>query len=174
METMIEYVHRCISEKNYDIAIDFTMGNGHDTLFLSTVANKVYSFDIQPAALENTRKLLKDQDNIKLILESHEDFDLYVDNFDVGIFNFGYLPNGDHTITTKADCSLRAIKKAVQCLNHQGSLFLVVYIGHEEGKKESLVIEEYVSQLDHISYNVALFKMMNKLSAPYVIQIEKR
>lgn len=25
-----------------------------------------------------------------------------------------------------------------------------------------------------ISYNVALFKMMNKLSAPYVIQIEKR
>ena len=92
----------------------------------------------------------------------------------VGIFNLGYLPNGDHQITTMADSSLQAIKKAVEYLNRKGELFLVVYIGHDEGKKESLLIEEYVASLDHISYNVALFKMMNKLSAPYVIQIEKR
>ena len=40
METMIEYVHNRIKRKDYQIAIDFTMGNGHDTLFLSKVLNK--------------------------------------------------------------------------------------------------------------------------------------
>ena len=164
METMIEYVHNRIKRKDYQIAIDFTMGNGHDTLFLSKVAKQVYSFDIQQEALNNTKKLIEDTDNVNLILASHENFDCYVKNFDVGIFNLGYLP----------DSSLQAIKKAVEYLNRKGELFLVVYIGHDEGKKESLLIEEYVASLDHISYNVALFKMMNKLSAPYVIQIEKR
>ena len=174
METMMEYVHNRIKRKDYQIAIDFTMGNGHDTLFLSKVAKQVYSFDIQQEALNNTKKLIEDTDNVNLILASHENFDCYVKNFDVGIFNLGYLPNGDHQITTMADSSLQAIKKAVEYLNRKGELFLVVYIGHDEGKKESLLIEEYVASLDHISYNVALFKMMNKLSAPYVIQIEKR
>ena len=41
-------------------------------------------------------------------------------------------------------------------------------------KKKSLLIENMSPDGDHTSYNVALFKMMNKLSAPYVIQIEKR
>ena len=35
MESMIEFVHRRIEKNNYNIAVDFTMGNGYDTLFLS-------------------------------------------------------------------------------------------------------------------------------------------
>ncbi|MBO5305550.1 MAG: methyltransferase, partial [Clostridia bacterium] len=45
-----------------DVAVDFTMGNGHDTEFLSkTVGEKghVYAFDIQAAALESTRENLR-------------------------------------------------------------------------------------------------------------------
>ena len=30
--------------------------------------------------------------NVELILDSHDNFDKYVQNFDVGIFNLGYLP----------------------------------------------------------------------------------
>ena len=74
METMIEYVHNRIKRKDYQIAIDFTMGNGHDTLFLSKVAKQVYSFDIQQEALNNTKKLIEDTDNVNLILASHENF----------------------------------------------------------------------------------------------------
>ena len=35
-----------------DLAVDFTMGNGHDTLFLCSLVGetgKVYAFDIQTA-----------------------------------------------------------------------------------------------------------------------------
>ena len=33
MESMIEFIHERIGKKYYDQVIDFTMGNGHDTLF---------------------------------------------------------------------------------------------------------------------------------------------
>ena len=35
MESMIEFVHQRIKKHKYQNGIDFTMGNGHDTLFLS-------------------------------------------------------------------------------------------------------------------------------------------
>lgn len=174
MKTMTEYVTSRLLDEKYEVAIDFTMGNGNDTLTLSKIAKKVYSFDIQETALINTRKLINDIDNVELILDSHENFDNYLQSFDMGVFNLGYLPQGDHEITTKVSTSLIAIDKAVRCLNKKGHLFIVVYIGHPEGEKESLKIDEYVSSLDHMIYNVALFKMMNKTKAPYVIEIEKR
>lgn len=174
MKTMTEYVKNKILANNYDIAIDFTMGNGNDTLTLSKVSNKVYSFDIQQLALDKTKELTKDISNIELILDGHENFDKYVSNFDIGVFNLGYLPQGNHQITTMVDTSLIAIKKAIEHLNKKGHLYIVVYIGHDEGKRESIKIDEYVSSLDHWAYNVALFKMMNKENAPYVIEIEKR
>ena len=39
---------------------DFTMGNGHDTLYLASLVpeGKVYAFDIQPEALKNNRARL--------------------------------------------------------------------------------------------------------------------
>lgn len=174
MKTMTEYVKNKILASNYNIAIDFTMGNGHDTLTLSKVSNKVFSFDIQELALIKTSKLIDGINNVELILDGHENFDKYVQNFDIGVFNLGYLPQGDHQITTMVETSLIAIDKAVKYLNKKGHLYIVVYIGHDEGKKESLKIDEYVSNLDHLTYNVALFKMMNKANAPYVIEIEKR
>ncbi len=174
MKTMTEYVTSRLLAEKYEIAIDFTMGNGNDTLTLSRVAKKVYSFDIQETALIKTSKLINGIDNVELILDGHENFDKYIHSFDMGVFNLGYLPQASHEITTKVSTSLIAIDKAVKCLNKKGHLFIVVYTGHPEGKVESLKIDEYVSDLNHMVYNVALFKMMNKLNAPYVIEIEKR
>ena len=45
-----------------DRAVDFTMGNGHDTEFLSKTVGEggfVTAFDIQPKALESTAKNLR-------------------------------------------------------------------------------------------------------------------
>lgn len=173
MKSMIEYVHDCIKDKKINIAIDFTMGNGNDTLFLSTLANMVYSFDIQEKALVETKKRLGNAKNVHLILDSHENFDTYISSFDVGIFNLGYLPNGNHQITTTSNTTLRTLSKALDKLSLKGTIYIVVYIGHLQGKQESEEIEEYIKQLGHKDYNVASFKMLNKKNAPYVIEIEK-
>ena len=71
MLTMVEYVHQRISTYSFQVGVDFTMGNGHDTLFLAEQCAKVYAFDIQPEALENTKKRLGDRQHLQLILDSH-------------------------------------------------------------------------------------------------------
>ena len=45
-----------------DTVVDFTMGNGHDTEYLCRKVpdGKVYAFDIQASALENTKKRLEE------------------------------------------------------------------------------------------------------------------
>ena len=46
-----------------DVAVDFTMGNGGDTLFLSKTvgeSGRVYAFDIQEEALISTRAYLEE------------------------------------------------------------------------------------------------------------------
>lgn len=91
MESMIEFIHERIRKKHYDHGIDFTMGNGHDTLFLSDYCKHVYSYDIQALALNNTKELIKDKKNVTLFLKSHEYFDEDLINFDVGVFNLGYF-----------------------------------------------------------------------------------
>ena len=69
-----------------DICIDATMGNGNDTLLLSSLCGKdghVFAFDIQEAALINTRKRLMEADapqNYTLLLESHTNIEHYVDS----------------------------------------------------------------------------------------------
>ena len=61
-----------------DTAVDFTMGNGNDTLFLSETvgeSGRVYAFDIQAGALQNTEQRLRAAGapkNYTLILASHD------------------------------------------------------------------------------------------------------
>jgi methylase of polypeptide subunit release factors len=173
MLSMVEYVHERMKTYNkHQIGVDFTMGQGHDTLFLSELCDEVYAFDIQEAALEATKKRVANHDHVHLYLESHEHFDKYVEHFDLGVFNLGYLPDFDHTIKTTLESSKNAITKAVAAMNQ--ALFIVCYIGHEEGAQEAAWIDQFVSQLDSHAYNVSMYKMLNKNKAPYVIEIEKR
>ena len=60
--------------KKGGVAIDFTMGNGHDTLWLSNAVGeegKVYAFDIQPQALESSKALLERENAPKKIGRAH-------------------------------------------------------------------------------------------------------
>lgn len=173
MENMVNFVQERIKKKRYHIGIDFTMGNGHDTLFLSDYCKYVYSYDIQPLALKHTKELVKDRNNISLFLKSHELFDEDVECFDVGIFNLGYLPGGSQDVVTDYRVTLKTIEKALMRLNKKGCLYVVIYIGHDQGR-ESRYLQEYFQTLDHRLYNVAKFEMMNKQNAPYVVIVEKR
>ena len=66
-----------------DIAVDATMGNGFDTLFLAKQigeAGKVYSFDLQAAALHTTeQRLSKEQLLHRVCLIQDDSFDSLCD-----------------------------------------------------------------------------------------------
>ena len=163
--------------KPNDVVVDMTCGNGNDTLFLSNIVNKgfVYGFDIQKDAINNTKKLLDDNNitNYKLFNESHDNIDNtlkdYIGKISLILFNLGYLPNGDKNITTKKETTLNALKKSLKMLNNKGIILMVIY-SHDEGKKEEKEIKKYLKE-NNIKYNE--YHNTDNKNAPYLIEIKK-
>lgn len=166
---------------NGDIAVDCTMGNGYDTVFLCSLVGekgKVYAFDIQEEALINTRKKLLELNFLErseIILDGHENIDKYI-NVQVRLvmFNLGYLPKGNHDITTKKETTLEAVKKCLDILGPNGIILLIVYSGHKNGKMEKMALDGFTSTLNQKEYNVAKICFTNQINnPPELICIEK-
>ena len=168
--------------KNGGRALDGTAGNGRDTLFLAQLAGrsgKVWAFDIQAQALSNTAGLLREngvEGQVELIAASHADLADYVrEPLDAAMFNFGYLPGGDKTVTTKADSSVRAMQAAAALLAEGGLLTAVVYSGHPTGRAEAAAIEQWAAALPQEQYQVLHYRFTNQRNhPPQLLAIEKR
>jgi putative uncharacterized protein (fragment) len=168
--------------KNGGCALDGTAGNGRDTLFLAQLAGgsgKVWAFDIQAQALSNTAGLLREngvEERVELIAASHADLADYVrEPLDAAMFNFGYLPGGDKTVTTKADSSVRAMQAAAALLAEGGLLTAVVYSGHPAGRAEAAAIEQWAAALPQEQYQVLHYRFTNQRNhPPQLLAIEKR
>ncbi|MBQ1252295.1 MAG: class I SAM-dependent methyltransferase [Firmicutes bacterium] len=163
------------------IAVDGTMGNGFDTLFLCQKVGKkgkVYGFDIQPSALENTKVLLENNDCAEqavLIEDSHHRMDEYIKtNIDCAIFNLGYLPKGDHLITTQKETTVSALEKTLSLLNPGGAVFIALYWGHPGGEEERSAVEEFASHLSPSQWDVSETSFLNKNRAPLMMIIQKK
>lgn len=160
--------------KKGDITVDWASGNGNDTLMLSKLSKKVFAFDIQKEAIKNTKNSLKNNgmNNAILINDSHENIDKYLNDYKEKIslilFNLGYLPGGNKNIMTNSKSTLIAIKKGLKYLNKKGMILVVCY-PHDEGKKESQTILEYLEK-NNISHKI--YKNTNNDNAPFLIQIK--
>ncbi|MBQ2988252.1 MAG: hypothetical protein IJD59_04025 [Clostridia bacterium] len=167
--------------KKGGVAVDFTMGNGHDTLWLSNAVGeegKVYAFDIQPQALISSHKLLTESGapkNYTLILDSHSNVMDYVEEkICIGMFNLGFLPGGDKSITTKRDTTMIAIRAAIDLLDADGALLIAVYPGHEEGSIEGELIEQELMTLNRKEICACKFKIVNSPTSPFFFLVERR
>ena len=164
------------------VYVDATAGGGRDTLFLASRVGRegyVYAFDIQEKALSQTKDRLASETikaPVELILDSHERMDLYVKRpLDGVMFNLGYLPGGDPTITTERDSTRAAAEKALSLLKHGGFLSLLCYTGHPGGREEYEALSAYAAQLDmHAAQAVEIRWSNCPKSPPVLILIEKR
>lgn len=157
--------------KNYNAAVDATLGNGHDTDFLSDYFNTVYAFDIQQTAVKNYKPR---RDNVILINESHEYLKDFVnDRIDCIMYNLGFLPGGDKSITTIADSTIASLTQAIAMLNPGGMISIAVYTGHKEGKQEEKAVLDFVSSLPKRNYGVMMHSFINRKDSPFLIIIEK-
>lgn len=163
------------------IAVDFTMGNGHDTLWLARAvgpSGKVYAFDIQEQAFKNTRELLDENGasgNVELILDSHANVAKYVkEPFCAGMFNLGWLPGGDKSVTTRLESTLEALRSGISLLADGGAVLLAVYPGHDEGRREGEAVTSYLSSLDRRKICCSRFEIVNSPTSPFFFLIEKK
>lgn len=163
-------------------ALDGTAGNGHDTLLLAQAVGKtgrVWAFDIQQIALDNTLCRLKDaqaDEQVCLILAGHETLSTYINEaLDLAVFNFGYLPNGDKTIITQAQTSIIALQSALDLLKPKGMLLAMIYSGHSGGASEAQAITQWAQALPQQAFHVLHYQFINQQnSPPFLLAIEKR
>lgn len=156
------------------IAIDATLGNGYDTDFLSKIFNKVYAFDVQKEAILNYKE--KNIENVSLILDSHENFDKYIkENVDCIVYNLGYLPGSDKSITTKKESTLKSLESGLNLLKENGLMIIALYSGHEEGKKEKKAVLSYCENLSKKKFGVIYQQFLNRTNnPPSLVIIEKK
>ena len=162
METMEKVV------KEGDVCVDATMGNGHDTLSLCSLvgdSGKVYAFDVQEKAVENTRARLLEAGMLsraELLLTGHQNMLSYVhEPVKLVLFNLGWLPGGDKSVTTLRETTLPAIKAALSLLEPLGVLSVCIYPGHQEGAAEREMLKGFFASLRPQEYNVLWHTFVN-------------
>ena len=164
-----------------EVAVDFTMGNGGDTLFLSQTVGeegRVYAFDIQEEALTSTEATLRAAgapQNYTLICASHHRVKEFVkEPIKAGMFNLGYLPrSGKKHLTTLRETTMPAVEAAIDLLLPDGVLLIAVYPGHEEGALEGDMLREYFKTLSRFHICASEFRILNSPTSPYFFLVEK-
>lgn len=154
--------------------IDATMGKGNDTLFLCRLAGergRVLAFDIQEEALRATKELLcgyQMENRARLILDGHEHMDQYADreSADVICFNFGYLPGGDHSIATRPETSVDAVRSGLDILKSGGMMSLCIYSGGDTGFEEKRALLSFLRTLPPREYTVIVNEYYNRENHP--------
>ena len=160
---------------SYGVAVDMTVGNGHDTLFLASVADTVYGFDIQAEALATTRQRLDEHHitHCRLIEDGHEHIDRHIEeDIDLAIYNLGYLPGGDKALRTHSETTIVSLDRLLPKLAHDALVLLVVYQGHDVREKEAL--SAYFETLPVNAYDVFSFSSLNTQKAPRIIGAVKK
>jgi len=166
------------------LAVDATVGNGYDTLFLAHRVGprgKVLGFDVQKAALAGARELLKfvgSLDRVSLIHDSHSRLEDHLPpgaTIQAAMFNLGYLPRGNRQIITRGDTTVAALRAILDHLAARGRVTLLAYRGHAGGPEEYTELRLFLEQLPGDAWHVEeLISNSDSPTAPRLFRIKKK
>lgn len=186
IENALRYSHTLLKSTvvRGDKVIDATVGNGGDTVLLATLVGQtgtVYGFDIQEQAIQITKEKLMLtglSEQVELYQQGHETVaDIVPEKAEIAaaIFNLGYLPKGDKSITTQGKTTIQALNEILLRLRKSGLVVIVVYYGHKGGKTEKEAVVTFAEQLPQESFNVLQYSFINQRNTPpFLLVIEKK
>ena len=185
-DTPIDLAHNLWKEllNGGDLVIDATCGNGKGSLFLAkllkTQNGTLFCVDIQETAINNTKALLKRNllcsSHVQFYKQSHETLPKIPSHLQVKliVFNLGYLPSGDKSITTQASSTLSSVSNALEVLSPGGMISITCYPGHIEGKKEQEALLENLSKLSPLLWCFTSFFWSNRNASPSLFLVQKK
>lgn len=176
-----------INRTKLQVAIDATAGRGSDTISLGQFVNNggvVHAFDIQEAALDETRSRYNEASQheamgkLHLHKKSHEDFsflDLEDESVACVVYNLGWYPGrgADRSIITRVSSTIASLKSAEALVAVGGVISIMAYVGHKWGKEEEEACIEWTQSLCAREWNVFVIKYPNRKAAPSLIVCEK-
>lgn len=169
-----------------DVAVDLTVGNGNDTLWLAeTVGSEgeVFGFDVQKSAIDATEDRLSEanlSETVRLYLADHSRLKKTLPARVHGkvalvVANLGYLPGSGSPIVTQPDTTLAAFAASLEILRPAGALVAVIYTGHVGGPEEKDAIEKWTRQLDEKQFSIEwIFHPGGEPRAPRVLVVRRR
>lgn len=175
-----------------DTVIDATVGNGNDTLFLSRalsgpsgITGKLYGFDIQQDAIDNTKRLLTENlataekmDQVILSVRNHKSFPTAIQPRSVKaiVYNLGYLPGqaSDKSIKTEAADTVQSITNALELVCKGGLISIMCYRGHEGGMEEASAVDSVMAQLCPREWKVFSHNPLNMPTSPVLVTVFKK
>ncbi|HSW72421.1 MAG TPA: class I SAM-dependent methyltransferase [Chlamydiales bacterium] len=161
--------------KKEDTAIDATCGNGHDSLVLAQIVSHghLFCYDIQEKAIQETKQRLEGlSSKVVFFQKSHTDFSDISQPIRLIVYNLGYLPLSDKTITTRTDTTLISVKSALDKIASGGAVSITCYPGHEEGEKEEKALLEILRALP-TSYSICYHQWPNRPKSPSLFWVRK-
>lgn len=197
LHRMVSWAHRFLAEalRPGDLAIDLTAGNGADTVFLYECVReegRVFSFDIQEAALGETEARLRKVGvrvfrsergetsvrGVHLLLDDHArlgDYCLKDRERPRGIVaNLGFRPGGERSLVTRAKSTIPALRAALDLLSPGGRIAVVAYVGHEGGEEEADCVAELFASLPPDPWLTLRMGVPNRPGSPFLLVAEKR
>lgn len=137
-----------------DHVVDATCGRGRDTEVLASWVPEghVYALDLQMEAIASTQAR---------VASSHVSFHCQCHTqpppsltlpLSLVVYNLGYLPGGDHSVTTKLDSTLVSVQKFLSLLSPGGMISVTCYPGHPAGAEEEAGLAAWVSVLCPMEY----------------------
>ncbi len=167
-------------------AIDATCGRGKDSLLiaqriLSEGTGKLVCMDIQDDAISSTKTLLEDHltpqqfQRVEFFQQSHIEFPQSLETLSIHliIYNLGYLPGGEKSVTTMTKSTLLSLDNALKIISPGGLISVTCYPGHEEGLKEYQEIILWTEKLDKTIYKSAHYRSISHPTAPSIVFIVK-
>ena len=170
-----------------DYVIDATCGNGGDTAALAEAVGQegaVLAVDIQKAAVESTAKRLTEivMNNVTIVQDSFCRMEQISEEYFPGkspaavVFNLGYLPGGNKQVTTTAEDTETAVRRAADLIRKDGVVTVVMYDGHGEGAREKEQLLAMAGRLPKDRYHVVFASMPNQQTGrpPEVLWITRK
>ena len=168
-------------------AVDATVGNGHDTLFLAERAGergRVWAFDVQEAAIVFARERFRRDapDLLGRVVFAHAGHETAGEVLPpeaagrvwAAVFNLGFLPGSDKRVKTAAPTTLRALESLAAVLAVGGVLSVHSYRGHDGGGEEDEAVRQWFEDRSWESWRVAEYFFGNKRRNREILYLAER
>lgn len=155
------------------LVVDMTAGNGKDTAVLKSFnPGRLIAIDIQETAI------LKAKTNVEGVEFHVADHSQFPDRLEEGsvtiaVYNLGYLPGGDKSLTTELKSTLLSVQKMLSKLEKGGALSITCYPGHNEGAEEEKELLEFARSLNPLEFMVFHTRFINRNQSPSLLWISK-
>lgn len=185
MNRLSEWTHLALGAtvRPGDVVVDATLGNGHDARLLAELVGptgEIHAFDVQEAALVESRKRLAGLDQVQLHLADHAELDQHLPAQHLGrvrafVFNLGFLPGAPRERATKATSTLAALEHALHWAAPEGVIACTCYPGHEGGHEEAERVAAWFDACGEDGAQLTRIERRATLSAaPFVLWLERR